>query len=109
MGCAFDSFSTSWVDRSYILALMVLCWLLPSFHNLAGYIIMMKKLRKSNIFQFISPNAHQHKSKLLNSTKRVNKKVTIYMKINVHEIPAIQFQAERLNTILFDGYRLKWR
>ena len=81
MGCAFDSFSTSWGDRSYILVLMVLCWLLPSFHNLAGYITMMKKLRKSNIFQFISPNTPQHRSKLLNSTKRVNKNINTYIKL----------------------------
>ena len=86
MGCAFDSFSTSWRDRSYILVLMLLCWLLPSCHNLAGYMIMMKKLRKSNMFQFISPHAPPHRSKLLNATKRVSKNVTTYMKINVESI-----------------------
>ena len=108
MGCAFDSFSTSWRDRSYILVLLVLCWLLPSVHNLAGYIIMMKKLRNSNIFQFISPNAPRHRSKLLNSTKRVNKNVTTYMKFHVNQIMQ-KLLAVRLNRIQFDDFRLKWR
>ena len=91
MGCAFDSFSTSWRDRSYIIVLMVLCWLLPSFHNLAGYIIMMKKLRKSNLFYIANnaPNARQHRSKLLSSTKRVNKNVTPKMKIHVYQIKSL--------------------
>lgn len=29
MGCAFDMYTTSWNDRSYVLVLFVLCWFVP--------------------------------------------------------------------------------
>ena len=77
MGCAFDSFSRSWGDRSYIIVLMVLCWLLPTFHNLAGYTIMMIELKKSNInYQLITRNTRQHRSKLFRFQKRVSDIIT---------------------------------
>ena len=77
MGCAFDSFSRSWGDRSYIIVLMVLCWLLPTVHNLAGYTIMMIELKKSNINSLANTrNTRLHRSKIFRFHKRVSDIVT---------------------------------
>ena len=49
MGCAFDTFSPSWVDRSYALTLMVLCWVFPMIANVVCYMVMVYRVRHSNI------------------------------------------------------------
>ena len=51
MGCAFDSFSTTWSDRSYILTLLVLAWLIPLVSNILFYIAMLHRVRNSD-FQY---------------------------------------------------------
>ena len=48
MGCSFDSFSNSWLDKSYILTLMVLCWLAPTTMNLVCYVAILSRVRASD-------------------------------------------------------------
>ena len=47
MGCAFDSFSTSWNDRSYVITLLVLAWLTPLFLICFSYIAIIFRVRHS--------------------------------------------------------------
>lgn len=76
MGCAFDSFSTSWGDRSYVITLMVFCWALPTANNIGGYIIMIKKLSSSDIkLHFHQQTLQQPCSRAHKFGKRVNKTV----------------------------------
>ena len=47
MGCAFDSFSPSWSDRSYVLTLLVLAWLVPLVIICLSYISIIFRVRIS--------------------------------------------------------------
>ena len=48
MGCSFDSFANTWLDKSYILTLMVLCWLAPTTMNLVCYVAILSRVRASD-------------------------------------------------------------
>ena len=54
MGCAFDSFSTSWSDRSYVFTLLVLAWLIPLISNIVFYICMIHRVQTSNFQYYVS-------------------------------------------------------
>ena len=47
MGCAFDMFSTSWNDRSYVVTLFVLCWCIPLGVILVAYVSIFSRVRQS--------------------------------------------------------------
>ena len=47
MGCAFDSFSTSWSDRSYVITLLVLAWLIPLVIICLSYVSIIFRVRIS--------------------------------------------------------------
>ena len=48
MGCAFDMFSTTWNDRSYVVVLFVLCWCIPLIIIFYSYGSIFFRVRKSN-------------------------------------------------------------
>ena len=47
MGCAFDMYSTSWTDRSYVITLFVLCWFIPLLVIFMAYIGIVYRVRHS--------------------------------------------------------------
>ena len=49
MGCAFDTFSTSWIDRSYTLTLFVISWFIPLVIICISYIGIIYGVRHSRI------------------------------------------------------------
>ena len=49
MGCAYDSFSPSWKDRSYILVLLVFFWLIPIVTMVFCYTAMINRVRKADL------------------------------------------------------------
>ena len=48
MGCAFDMFSTSWNDRSYVVVLFILCWCIPLVIIFVAYVSIFSRVKKSN-------------------------------------------------------------
>ena len=49
MGCTFDSFSSSWSDRSYVLTLLVLAWIIPLVIIFLSYIGIIYEVVQSSI------------------------------------------------------------
>ena len=47
MGCAFDMHSTSWTDRSYVITLFVLCWLIPLIVIFVAYIAIIYRVKNT--------------------------------------------------------------
>ena len=81
MGCAFNSFGRSWGERSYILALIVFCWLLPTINNVASYIIMVKRLKKSDMkFYVLNQNTETPRCRRTSKIFNIKKTVNIYFK-----------------------------
>ena len=56
MGCSFDSFSTSWSDRSYVIVLVVLAWFSPLLIICLSYISII--LRYLNSLHNIKQQQH---------------------------------------------------
>ena len=48
MGCAFDMFSTTWNDRSYVVVLFVLCWCIPLIVIFVSYGSIFFRVRNTN-------------------------------------------------------------
>ena len=71
MGCAFDSFSKSWIDRSYIMVLLVLCYVLPTTTNWVCYLAMVFRFRNSD-YKYITVTRKRNSSyPMVNYHKRV--------------------------------------
>ena len=49
MGCSFDGFSSSWVDRSYIIVLLVLAWVIPLILIFISNIGIIHRTRNSDV------------------------------------------------------------
>ena len=49
MGCSFDSFSSSWKDRSYVCTLLVIAWLFPCTGIFISHLSIIRRVRYSNI------------------------------------------------------------
>ena len=49
IGCSFDSFSTSWKDRSYVITLMVIAWVIPLTILFLSHFSIVHSVRKSNV------------------------------------------------------------
>ena len=49
IGCSFDSFSTSWKDRSYVITLMVMAWVIPLTILFLSHFSIVHSVRKSNV------------------------------------------------------------
>lgn len=56
MGCAFDMHSTSWMDRSYVMTLFVLCWFIPLLVILVAYIGIIYRVRHSYVINELPDN-----------------------------------------------------
>ena len=52
MGCAFDMYSSAWVDRSYGLVLFIYCWIFPLLIIFFCYIGIMYDTRLSGKMVF---------------------------------------------------------
>ena len=72
MGCAFDSFSTSWTDRSYVLTLLVLAWLIPLISNIVFYVSMIYRVRTSDFQYYVIKDAKQDCYQMFNVDNRVS-------------------------------------
>ena len=72
MGCAFDSFSTSWTDRSYVLTLLVLAWLIPLVSNIVFYVSMIYRVRTSDFQYYVLKQAKQDCYQMFNVDNRVS-------------------------------------
>ena len=72
MGCAFDSFSTSWTDRSYVLTLLVLAWLIPLISNIVFYVSMIYRVRTSDFQYYVIKEAKQDCYQMFNVDNRVS-------------------------------------
>ena len=59
MGCAFDSFSTSWGDRSYVVVLLVIGWLIPLINVCISYYSIMFRVRNSLYRQLTRPKQNE--------------------------------------------------
>ena len=57
MGCAFDMYSTSWVDRSYVLTLFILCWFVPLFIIFVAYAGIIYRVRHSVVKEILPDKA----------------------------------------------------
>ena len=53
MGCAFDMYSTSWSDRSYVLTLFILCWFVPLIIIFVAYIGIIYRVRHSVVNEIL--------------------------------------------------------
>ena len=49
MGCSFDSFSSSWKDRSYVCTLLVIAWLFPCTGIFISHLSIIRHVRNSNV------------------------------------------------------------
>ena len=49
MGCAFDLYSTSWNDRSYVATLLVFAWFIPLIVIFTSYIGIIYHIRHSTV------------------------------------------------------------
>ena len=49
IGCTFDSFSTSWTDRSYIIMLLVVAWLIPLLSIILSHIGIFYRIKNSEV------------------------------------------------------------
>ena len=49
MGCAFDLFITSWKDCSYVITLVVLCWVVPLIVIFISYNGIIYRVKHSTI------------------------------------------------------------
>ena len=78
MGCAFDSFSTSWRDRSYILALMILCLAIPSVNNTICYAMMLHRVVYSDFKREVLKRLQPNCGNACTVNKVFNKRVSKY-------------------------------
>ena len=72
MGCAFDSFSTAWSDRSYILTLLVLAWLIPLVSNILFYTAMLHRVQNSDFQYYASKTGRSECYSMFNIDNRVS-------------------------------------
>ena len=49
MGCSFDSFSSSWSDRSYVYTLLVIAWIVPCIVIFISHLSIIRHVRNSNV------------------------------------------------------------
>ena len=70
IGCTFDSFSNSWNDRSYVLTMMVVAWLVPTASNVFCYVAIVNRVHHSD-FQLIGLQCKGCYSQSMVVTKRV--------------------------------------
>ena len=70
MGCTFDSFSSSWNDRSYVLTMMVVAWLIPTAINVFCYVAIVNRVHHSD-FKLIGLHRMGCYSQSMVVTKRV--------------------------------------
>ena len=70
MGCTFDSFSSSWNDRSYVLSMMVVAWLIPTATNVFCYAAIVNRVHHSD-FKLIGLHRMGCYSQSMVVTKRV--------------------------------------
>ena len=70
MGCTFDSFSSSWNDRSYVLTMMVVAWLIPTTSNVFCYAAIVNRVHHSD-FKLIGLHRMGCYSQSMVVTKRV--------------------------------------
>ena len=68
LGCSYDSFSTDWNDRSYIIILILLAWIMPL--SLVGfcYFQIINSVRKNLFFL----NAVEPKTEEIEKARKVN-------------------------------------
>ena len=57
MGCAFDMYSKSWIDRSYVLTLFIQCWFVPLFVIFVAYAGIIYRVRHSVVREILSDKA----------------------------------------------------
>ena len=67
MGCAFDMHSTSWTDRSYVITLFVLCWVIPLVVIFMAYIGIIYRVKTSFVANKVNDNGS---SSILNNDAR---------------------------------------
>ena len=66
IGCTFDSFSTSWTDRSYIIVLLVVAWLIPLLSIILSHIGIFYRIKNSEV-NIVLTNAPE--KRLANSSR----------------------------------------
>ena len=66
IGCTFDSFSTSWTDRSYIITLLVVAWLIPLLSIILSHIGIFYRIKNSEV-NIVLTNATE--KRLANSSR----------------------------------------
>ena len=49
LGCTFDSFSTSWQDRSYVVILLIIAWLIPMLLIVRSHINILYLIKNSDV------------------------------------------------------------
>ena len=49
LGCTFDSFSTSWKDRSYVIILLIIAWLIPMLLIVRSHINILYLIKNSDV------------------------------------------------------------
>ena len=93
MGCAFDSFSTSWTDRSYVLTLLVLAWLIPLILNIVFYVSMIYRVRTSDFQYYVIKQAKQDCYQMFNLDNRVSN-ISFQYACNVDNLTLSYFLAQ---------------
>ena len=76
IGCTFDSFSTSWTDRSYIIMLLVVAWLIPLLSIILSHIGIFYRIKNSevNIVLTNAPERRLASSSRMKQLKRLGTK-----------------------------------
>ena len=54
LGCAFDTFSSSWHDRSYVVTLLVLAWFIPLVIICVTHIGIINRVKNSDVKTIIT-------------------------------------------------------
>ena len=49
LGCTFDSFSTSWNDRSYVIILLIIAWFIPMLLIVRSHINILYLIKNSDV------------------------------------------------------------
>ena len=49
LGCTFDSFSTSWKDRSYVIILLIIAWFIPMLLIVRSHINILYLIKNSDV------------------------------------------------------------
>ena len=108
MGCAFDSFSSSWTDRSYVLTLLVLAWLIPLVSNIVFYVSMIYRVRTSDFQYYVIKQAKQDCYQMFNVDNRVSN-ISFKYACNVDDLSYIFLEILWwIYFILFPGRNVLW-